>query len=244
VQQKQPQQPAPQRSRRQAVRACGRARAHRSTHREGGSCGGGSPAGGAGGAGRRTVASLASVAIAASGAAVAAAVAGSSAPLWRGCDHSDRWRRIRRARGERGVGNGRIDTSGCRFAGPANGIEGVPLLQALLALRAHLRSRRVLKMSRTEVKLRIRINWSSAKSARQSIWTPTTRDERDLHIQAPRCSGRRNDRIPQLLPHADEACNSDQLDPCKSGWRFEPAQLRRPMLTPRPATRRRDKTTQ
>ena len=34
MQQKQPQQPAPQRSRRQVVRACGRARAHRCTHRE------------------------------------------------------------------------------------------------------------------------------------------------------------------------------------------------------------------
>ena len=99
-------------------------------------------------------------------------------------------------------------------------------------------------MSRTEVKFRIRINWSSAESARQSIWTPTPRDERDLHIQAPRCSGRRNDRIPKLLPHADEACNSDQLDPCKLGSRFEPARLRRPRLAPRPAPRRRDKTTQ
>ena len=148
--------------------------------------------------------------------------------------------RARRA----GRGNGRIDTSGCRFAGPANGIEGVPLLQALLALRAHLRSRRVLKMSRTEVKLRIRINWSSAKSARPSIWTPTPWDERDLHIQAPRCSGRRNDRIPKLLPHADEACNSDQLDPCKLGSRFEPTRLRRPRLAPRPAPRPRRKTTQ
>ena len=120
----------------------------------------------------------------------------------------------------------------------------MPLLQALLALRAHLRSRRVLKMSRTEVKLRIRINWSSAKSARPSIWTPTPWDERDLHIQAPRCSGRRNDRIPKLLPHADEACNSDQLDPRESGSRSEPARLRRPRLAPRPAPRRRDKTTQ
>ena len=33
-------------------------------------------------------------------------MAGSSAPRWRGCDHSDRWRRKRRARGERGVGTG------------------------------------------------------------------------------------------------------------------------------------------
>jgi len=72
----------------------------------GGSCGGGFPAGGAGGAGRRTVASLPSVAIASSGAAVPAAVAGSTAPVWRGCDQSDRWRRKRRARGERGVGAG------------------------------------------------------------------------------------------------------------------------------------------
>ena len=148
--------------------------------------------------------------------------------------------RARRA----GRGSGRTGTSGVWFAGPANGIEGVPLLQALLALRAHLRSRRVLKMSRTEVKLRIRINWSSAKSARPSIWTPTPWDERDLHIQAPRCSGRRNDRIPKLLPHADEACNSDQLDPCKLGSRFEPARLRRPRLTPRSAPRPSRKTTQ
>ena len=99
-------------------------------------------------------------------------------------------------------------------------------------------------MSRTEVKFRIRINWTSKKSARQSIWTPTPRDERDLHIQAPRCSGRRNDRIPKLLPHADEACNSDQLDPCKLGSRFEPARLRRPRLTHRPAPRPSRKTTQ
>ena len=34
MQQKQPRQPAPQRRRRQVVRACGRARAHRCTHRE------------------------------------------------------------------------------------------------------------------------------------------------------------------------------------------------------------------
>ena len=33
-------------------------------------------------------------------------MAGSSAPRWRGCDQSARWRRIRRARGERGVGTG------------------------------------------------------------------------------------------------------------------------------------------
>ena len=99
-------------------------------------------------------------------------------------------------------------------------------------------------MSRTEVKLRIRINWSSAKSARPSIWTPTPRDERDLHIQAPRCSGRRNDRIPKLLPNAVKACNSDQLDHCKSGSRFEPARLFCPRLTPRPAPRPRRKTTQ
>ena len=120
----------------------------------------------------------------------------------------------------------------------------MPLLQALLALRAHLRSRRVLKMSRTEIKLRIRINWSSAKLARPSIWTPTPWDERDLHIQAPRCSGRRNDRIPKLLPHADEAYKYITLDPRESGSRFEPARLRRPGLTPRPAPRRRDKSTQ
>ena len=74
--------------------------------REGGGCGGGFPAGGAGGAGRRTVAWLASVSIATTGAVGAAAVADSSAPRWRGCDQSDRLRRKRRARGERGVGTG------------------------------------------------------------------------------------------------------------------------------------------
>ena len=56
-------------------------------NREEGSCGGGFPAGGAG---RRTAARLQSVAIATSGAAVPAAAAGSSAPRWRGGDHSDR----------------------------------------------------------------------------------------------------------------------------------------------------------
>ena len=61
------------------VRAC---RAHRCTNREGGSCGGGFPAGGAGGAGRRTLAWLASVSIATTEAVGAAAVAVSSAPLW------------------------------------------------------------------------------------------------------------------------------------------------------------------
>ena len=75
-------------------------------NREGGSCGGGFPAGGVGGAGRRTVASLPSVSIETAGAAVPAAGAVSSAPRWRGCDQSDRWRRKRRARGERGVGTG------------------------------------------------------------------------------------------------------------------------------------------
>ena len=41
-----------------------------------------------------------------SDAAGAAAVAGSSAPVWRGCDQSTRWRRIRHARGEQGEGTG------------------------------------------------------------------------------------------------------------------------------------------
>jgi hypothetical protein len=106
VRQRQSRQPAPQRSRLEAVRACVRAVRIGAQNREGGSCGGGFPAGGAGGAGRRTVAWLASVAIASSRAAVPAAVAVSSAPLWRGGDESDRWRRKRRARGERGVGAG------------------------------------------------------------------------------------------------------------------------------------------
>ena len=84
VQPKSRRQPAPQHSRLQAVRACVRAVRIGAQNREGGSCGGGFPAGGAGGAGRRTVASLPSVAIAPSGAAVPAAAAGSSAPLWMG----------------------------------------------------------------------------------------------------------------------------------------------------------------
>ena len=77
-------QPAPQRSRLQAVRACVRAVRIGAENREGGGCGGGFPAGGAGGAGRRTAASLPPVSIATSGAVGAAAVAVSSAPLWRG----------------------------------------------------------------------------------------------------------------------------------------------------------------
>ena len=97
-------QPAPQRSRLQAVRACVRAVRIGAENREGGGCGGGFPAGGAGGAGRRTAASLPPVSIATSGAVGAAAAAVSSAPLWRGGDQSARWRRKRRARGERGVG--------------------------------------------------------------------------------------------------------------------------------------------
>jgi len=117
VRPKSPRQPAPQRSRLQVVRACRACRAHRCTDREGRGCGGGFPAGGAG---RRTVAWLASVSIATSGAVGAAAVAGSSAPQWRGCDHSDRWGRKRRARGERGVGAG----------APASLLESLPAQRA------------------------------------------------------------------------------------------------------------------
>ena len=106
MQQRQSRQPAPQRSRLEVVRACVRAVRIGAQNREGGSCGGGFPAGGAGGAGRRTVAWLASVSIATTEAVGAAAVAVSSAPLWRGGDESDRLRRKRRARGERGVGAG------------------------------------------------------------------------------------------------------------------------------------------
>ena len=90
-------------------------------NREGGSCGGGFPAGGAGGAGRRTVAWLASVSIATTEAVGAAAVAVSSAPLWRGGDHSNRLRRKRRARGEWGVGAG----------APASLLEGLPARPAM-----------------------------------------------------------------------------------------------------------------
>ena len=104
---KSPRQPAPQRSRLQVVRACVRAARIGAESREGGSCGGGFPAGGAG---RRTVAWLASVSIATTEAVGAAAVAGSSAPRWRGCDQSARWSadtaRARRA----GRGNGRTGT--------------------------------------------------------------------------------------------------------------------------------------
>ena len=103
MQQKQPQQPAPQRSRLEVVRACVCAVRNGAQNREGGSCGGGFPAAGAG---RRTVAWLASVSIATTEAVGAAAVAVSSAPLWMGGDQSDRLRRKRRARGERGVGAG------------------------------------------------------------------------------------------------------------------------------------------
>jgi hypothetical protein len=55
VQPKSPRQPAPQRSRLEVVRACVHAVRIGAQNREGGSCGGGFPAGGAGGAGRRTV---------------------------------------------------------------------------------------------------------------------------------------------------------------------------------------------
>ena len=41
----------------------------------------------------------------------------------------------------------------------------------------------------------------------------------------------------------DKFCNCITLDPRESGSRFEPARLRRPRLAPRPAPRRRDKTT-
>ena len=117
-------QPALQRSRLQAVRACARAVRLGAENRAGGSCGGGFPAGGAG---RRTVAWLASVSIATTEAVGAAAVAVSSAPRWRGCDHSDRWRRKRRARGERGVGTGAPASPRGRFLG----CRAVPLSLAL-----------------------------------------------------------------------------------------------------------------
>ena len=111
------QQPAPQRSRLQAVRACVRAVRIGAENREGGSCGGGFPAGEGCGAGRRTAASLPPVSIATSGAVGAAAAAVSSAPLWRGgAIQAPDGRRKRRARGERGVGTG----------APASLLEGLP----------------------------------------------------------------------------------------------------------------------
>ena len=58
------------------------------------------------------------------------------------------------------------------------------------------------------------------------------------------CARRRNDRIPKLRPPAGEACKSITLDPRKLGSRVEPARLRRPRLTPRPAPRPSRKTTQ
>ena len=98
-------------------------------------------------------------------------------------------------------------------------------------------------MSRTEIKFRIRINWPSAQSGRPSTWTPTLRDESDLHIQPPKCSGWRNDLIPKLYSHAGNACKSDQLDPLELGSRFKRARLPRARPASGTATRPRRKTT-
>ena len=72
---------------------------------------------------------------------------------------------------------------------------------------------------------------------------PTSADEGHLQMRSAKCARRRNDRIPKLRPPADEAYKYITLDPRESGSRFEPARLRRPRLAPRPAPRRRDKTT-
>ena len=73
---------------------------------------------------------------------------------------------------------------------------------------------------------------------------PTSADEGHLQMRSATCAPRRNDRIPKLRPPADEACKYITLDPRELGSRFEPARLRRPRLTPRPAPRPSRKTTQ
>ena len=67
-----------------------------------------------------------------SDAAGAAAVAGSSAPVWWGCDQSARWRRIRRARGEQGEGTGATASLLERFAPATSGTVRVCNLKAPL----------------------------------------------------------------------------------------------------------------
>ena len=72
---------------------------------------------------------------------------------------------------------------------------------------------------------------------------PTSADEGHLQMRSATCARRRNDRIPKLRPPAGEACKFITLDPRKLDSSFEPARLRRPRLAPRPAPRRRHKTT-
>ncbi len=92
----------------------------------------------------------------------------------------------------------RAGPGGSRRCAPSQCRPFCPSGSESLRLRAHLRFEAdgwhwLLKMSRTEVKFRIRINWFSAELARQSaIWTPNPR-RRGMNAMIATCTYKRPD---------------------------------------------------